>query len=340
MKRHECRALLPVASRDGRERNILNFSIWRFQCATYYLFVTEDDFWAIIESVHLASKGDMEAKCKLLETELVKLSADEVRSFDEHFSNCYYRAYAWDLWDAACIICGGCSDDGFSDFRSTLISMGRDIFEQAVADPEYLAGLKLTGETAAYEGYQYVAPIVYEEKAGREMPRRKQHPEKPRGKRSEEWEIARRLPRLAAQYGYTDPEDSSEQRELLRREKKFTYTLDTGDRQMTMSKTLPELLLDSGIIPSCGFIPPLRIVAEVLKQGEFNAANGTACSWKSFQLDEGDYWTAVNSLEKLWPKDFQHRKDILCAKLQLDFKTPASGEYSEWLQSLNQRGLA
>lgn len=302
--------------------------------------MTRDDFWGIVERVHLASNGGMDAKCKLLEAELGGLSAEEVRSFDEHFSQCFHQAYAWNLWDAAYIICGGCSDDGFTDFRSTLISMGRDIFVQAVADPEYLAELDLTGESAGYEGFQYVAPGVYEEKTGREMPPGKKHPREPKGRQSKEWEIAKRLPRLAAKYGYTDPEDSYAQREISQREKKFSYTLDTGKGQLVVSKTLADLLLDSGIIPSSGFIPPFRVVAEVLKHGQFTGANGAACSWAGFQLDEGDYWTAATCLEKLRPKDLKHRKDIPGGKLQLDIKTPANGDYSEWLQSLEARGLA
>ncbi|HEX3626116.1 MAG TPA: DUF4240 domain-containing protein [Verrucomicrobiae bacterium] len=300
--------------------------------------MTKDDFWAIVERVHLASNGDMDVKGELLETELGKLSADEVRSFDGHFSECFHQAYAWNLWDAAYIICGGCSDDGFMDFRSTLISMGKNIFEQAVADPEYLAELHLTGESVN-EGYQYVASSVYEEKAGREMPRGKKHPREPKGKQSKEWEIAKRLPRLAAEYGYTDPEDSHAQREIAQREKKFSYTLDAGKGPVAAGKTLPDLLLDSGIIPSSGYIPPFRVVAEVLKHGHFTGANGAACSWESFQLGEGDYWTAVNCFEKFRPKDLKHRKDIQGGKLQLDIKTPASGDYSEWLQSLKERGL-
>jgi Protein of unknown function (DUF4240) len=304
--------------------------------------VNQDGFWAIVERVHLASKGDMDAKCKLLETELRKLSADEVLSFDEYFSRNYHRAYAWDLWDAAYIICGGCSDDGFMDFRSTLISMGREVFERALEDPESLAD---AGITATCEGYQYVAPSVYEEKSGHEMPCGKEHPEEeqpeePRGTPSKEWEIAKRLPKLAAKYGYEDPEWSYEQQQESRQNKKFEYTLGTGEENLAVSRTLPDLLLDSGIIPSSGFIPPFRVVAEVLRRGKFTAADGTSCLWKSFQLDESDFWMAVDCLEKLSPKSLERRKDILSAKIQLDIKTPANADYLEWLQSLNQRGLA
>ncbi len=66
----------------------------------------------------------MDKKCRLLNTELRRLALDEVVSFHGHFTDCVDRAYSWPLWAAAYIMGGGCSDDGFWDFRSTLISMG------------------------------------------------------------------------------------------------------------------------------------------------------------------------------------------------------------------------
>ena len=50
----------------------------------------------------------------------------------------FWRAYRWDSWAAAYSIGSGCSDDGFTDFRYFLISMGREVFERALADPESL----------------------------------------------------------------------------------------------------------------------------------------------------------------------------------------------------------
>jgi hypothetical protein len=46
------------------------------------------------------------------------------------------RAYPWDLWGAAFVINGGCSDDGCERFRARLIMQGRDVFERALDDPE------------------------------------------------------------------------------------------------------------------------------------------------------------------------------------------------------------
>jgi Protein of unknown function (DUF4240) len=165
--------------------------------------MTIDQFWSIVEKVHRASGGDMDKKCELLEAELRQLPLEEVRSFNEHFTECEYRAYNWELWAAAYIIGGGCSDDSFSDFRSTLISMGRETFERALADPESLADMDYDAETAHHEGYQYVPTEVERElSGGQEFRASRPHPEEPSGKYWEEGEEAKLYPKLAKKYGY------------------------------------------------------------------------------------------------------------------------------------------
>src|SRR5262249_15624209 len=122
--------------------------------------MTLDQFWNLVEKVHNASGGDMDKKCELLDAELRRLPFDEVRSFHAHFYECQDRAYSWELWAAAYIIGGDCSDDKFSDFRSTLISMGRQTFERTLTDPQSLADIDYDADTADYEGYQYVPSQV------------------------------------------------------------------------------------------------------------------------------------------------------------------------------------
>ena len=160
--------------------------------------MTLEQFWNIVEKVHRDSRGDMDKKCELLEAELRRLPLDEVRSFHRHFDECQDRAYSWELWAAAYIIGGGCSDDSFSDFRATLTSMGRQTFERALADPQSLADMDYDAETAHYEGYQYVPTTVEEELGGGETsPRYAAHPAEPSGKSWDEDKVAELYPRLA-----------------------------------------------------------------------------------------------------------------------------------------------
>jgi hypothetical protein len=165
--------------------------------------MTIEQFWGIVEKVHGAAGGDMDRKCELLERELRQLPLEEVRSFDAHFDECYDRAYSWELWAAAYIIGHGCSDDKFSDFRSTLISMGRQIFERALADPESFADMDYDAESADYEGYQYVpAKVGRELNGGLDFPRSRPHPEEPSGRCWDEDEVAKLYPKLAKKYKY------------------------------------------------------------------------------------------------------------------------------------------
>lgn len=166
--------------------------------------MTLDQFWNIVDRVHRASGGDMDKKCQLLDAELRRLSLDEVLSFDAHFTECVDRAYHWPLWAAAYIMGSGCGDDGFWDFRSTLISMGRDTFERAMADPQSLAELDLEdGDEMQWEGYQYVPSRVEEAlSGGREFPRSRLHPKDPSGEPWDESTVAQLYPKLAERYGY------------------------------------------------------------------------------------------------------------------------------------------
>jgi hypothetical protein len=166
--------------------------------------MTLDQFWNIVEKVHDASGGDMDKKCELLDTELRHLSLDEVRSFDAHFYECLDRAYSWELWAAAYIIGGGCSDDKFSDFRSTLISMGRQIFERTLADPQSLADMDYDADVADYEGYQYVpARVQRDMSGGQNFPRSRPHPKDPSGTIWDENKVAELYPKLAEKYDYS-----------------------------------------------------------------------------------------------------------------------------------------
>lgn len=165
--------------------------------------MTPDLFWNLIEKIHRDSRGDMEKKCTLLEAELRRLPLEEVVSFGAHFDARHDEAYSWELWAAAYIINGGCSDDSFSDFRSTLISMGRHTYEGALADPESLAAIDYDDEEACFEGFQYVTNTVLTDIGkGRTFPRAQPVPAEPSGTEWDEDQVAELYPKLAEKYGF------------------------------------------------------------------------------------------------------------------------------------------
>ena len=159
-----------------------------------------DDFWNIIDRVHAANPADMDAKCEGLRAELRKLGADDLKDFIHHFDTADARAYDWKLWGAAYVIQGGCSDDSFSDFRATLISMGRAFYERALADPDSLADTQFDEEYSCYEGYQYVKNDVAKEIMGAIPDSNVKYPSDPTGDSWEEEDLPALLPRLARKF--------------------------------------------------------------------------------------------------------------------------------------------
>jgi hypothetical protein len=78
------------------------------------------------------------------------------------------ESYSWNLWGAAYLMNGGCSDDGFDYFRAWLLAQGRDTFEKALADPDTLAALE--NPEGELEEFMYLAPQAYEDKTREQMP--------------------------------------------------------------------------------------------------------------------------------------------------------------------------
>jgi hypothetical protein len=170
-----------------------------------------DRFWAIIAKSRAGfdpgrRDGNQADQVERLTALLAALPGDEIVAFQRCFDDAMNDAYDWDLWGAAYLIGGGCSDDGFMDFRSWLISMGRDVYDAALRDPETLLEVADAPgvEVTAFEELHYVPGQAYEEKTGEEMPDTGvSHHREPAG---DEWteeddDLARRFPRLWAKYG-------------------------------------------------------------------------------------------------------------------------------------------
>jgi len=125
-------------------------------------------FWQIIERA-ARSDHDPDAHMEALRVVLLELSPEEIISFEAAFRRYLNDAYTWDLWGAAYVVHGGCSDDGFEYFRRWLVAKGRDVYESALADPDSLAQLAVRpGPDGVWEFEEiyYVAKQVFEEKGG------------------------------------------------------------------------------------------------------------------------------------------------------------------------------
>ena len=129
-----------------------------------------NDFWSLInqsrQDLNLKqAEGNFDSQVASLTQLLSKLSTQDIGAFENRFRTLVREAYRWDLWAAAYIIEGGCSDDGFTDFRCWLISMGQDSYDNAMNDVESLAEIAFTPgvEANSFEDFGYVAWSLLEQ---------------------------------------------------------------------------------------------------------------------------------------------------------------------------------
>jgi hypothetical protein len=158
-----------------------------------------DAFWKLIAR-HRPKPYDPDAHAERLTAALDKLPTEQVVAFDRIFREHVAQAYRWDLWGAAYVMNGGCSDDGFEYFRYWLVGQGREVYEGALANPESLAKLpQLEEGEAEAESLGYVGMQILEGR-GEPVPQVPQ-PAKPVGEPWDEDEVFDLFPRLAEKYG-------------------------------------------------------------------------------------------------------------------------------------------
>jgi hypothetical protein len=154
-------------------------------------------FWEMLDQASSSGNADVALR-ELLEP----LSPRQIGAFDRLFGSMLRRAYRRDLWGAAYLMLGGCSDDAFKDFRAQLIGRGRAVFERVLKNPDLLAN-DLT-DTQGDEALTTVANAVYVEKVGRNLPTPKGERREPVGR---PWnfdsrdEARARYPRLYRRFG-------------------------------------------------------------------------------------------------------------------------------------------
>lgn len=160
-------------------------------------------FWRIVGA---GSKlDDPDEQLEAIEEKLSAIKPEELITFDELLDDCVIKAYTQDVWGAAYLMNGGCSDDGFLYFRLWLVARGKKVFDAALANADSLASqADPDRDDLGLEELMYLAPQLYEQALGTEMPRTKREwPELPTGEAwdyDDDAEVKRRLPKLAAIY--------------------------------------------------------------------------------------------------------------------------------------------
>lgn len=160
--------------------------------------MNEQKFWQMIMQVHIGGMTDMDKKCELVKEEIQKLSKEDAEEFQKLFDQQMDKAYTWPLWGAAYVIGGGCSDDAFMDFRSSLISRGEMSLKAALLNPDSLADQMIDEDSMFYEGFQYAVSEGVENVLGKQTDRYAAHPTDPSGEEWTEEQLDVLYPKLSA----------------------------------------------------------------------------------------------------------------------------------------------
>ncbi len=129
----------------------------------------EEVYWTIIEN-SLKGIDNQEDQELVLIAEIEKLTPLEMVGFRLRTDKLLFDSYNPELWCAAYIVSGGCSDGGFEYFRCWLISQGKEVFYNVKAKPDSLIDQVVEGkESYEFEGFWYVAMNAFKNTTGEDL---------------------------------------------------------------------------------------------------------------------------------------------------------------------------
>lgn len=122
-----------------------------------------DGFWNVVAQAREAAgdRADAEEVAEQVLRLLCGLPPAEIAELAQPLWDLRSWSYRQDLWRAAYLINGGCSDDGFEYFRGWLLTQGRETFDRAVVDPDSLADLPAVRHIAAGDGGDLECESMY-----------------------------------------------------------------------------------------------------------------------------------------------------------------------------------
>ncbi|MFF8407592.1 DUF4240 domain-containing protein [Streptomyces sp. NPDC015684] len=92
-------------------------------------------FWGVLDT----ARGGEEPFEVAVAAHLAGCGVEEILAFEYCFAQLRHAVHRWDVWAAAYLIGGGCSDDRFSDFTAGLVALGSHWYERVAASPDVLA---------------------------------------------------------------------------------------------------------------------------------------------------------------------------------------------------------
>ena len=119
--------------------------------------MSDTEFWTLLDAVRAAQP---EAPAQWLAEQLGRDPA-RLMAFDRCWLTQVDAAYNWQLWAAAYVLQGGCSDDGFWEFRNGLIGMGREAYEAITRNPDAIVDW-FEDEDDYFDKTEALAELSYE----------------------------------------------------------------------------------------------------------------------------------------------------------------------------------
>ncbi len=142
-----------------------------FEMQPTAVMMDEDRYWRLVADSLAATDGEQDAQVGYLTNALGKLEPADIVGFRLRTDKLLYDTYTSEMWCAGYIMNGGCSDDAFEYFRLWVISRGREVYENAKADPDTLADVHggTVEDLYDFESFWYVANTVFQNKTGKDL---------------------------------------------------------------------------------------------------------------------------------------------------------------------------
>ena len=167
-----------------------------------------DDFWAVIDRATADRPASPAEVAKRAAADLATRDPEEIVAWARHLDKVMVASGTEDLWAAAYVIHGGCSEEGFDSFRGWLIAHGRETVARSVKSPDSLADMPAVraaadnGAVFEAEEVLSIAADAYQQATGSELPVRETPATRPDSGDlwdfDNEEEMQKRLPRLSA----------------------------------------------------------------------------------------------------------------------------------------------
>ena len=198
--------LLISCKTKAQESNMSEYKVPKEEMITYgltsNLIMNENEFWEIISQSSNQGRSKYKNQTEALKAILINLDESTLIKFANTFYTLENGSYNMDLWSAAYVINGGCSDDCFDYFREYLISKGKSKFYSTLKNPDSCADWILSEGQENWQGIGTIPIQVYKERTGKDLKLSIPPKKDINAEDFDELTLGAKYPKLAAKFGY------------------------------------------------------------------------------------------------------------------------------------------